>query len=277
MDELVLHEPPATRAALGEQLRTVGLGLRREGAVLLLALLGLSLLIAYMYLHSRHTGGGFFVTLSPETSGPLALVAMVLPIAVWKGEEPSRRSYLWSLPVPRGPHTLGKVFFGWVWMSAGLALFVAWSLAVPLLVHASAVGKHGPPAPAAWRWAVPFTACTVTYLLGTVAVLLSDHPWRWLVGLSVAFLLVRGVSAVPGMEAVHDAVDGVWSARYGLQAALTGRVEVLKATYQTGGRVMHSYRSVVSEAGWLGATALWLALGLGATTFAAFHHQERTR
>lgn len=50
----------------------------------------------------------------PMAAIPVALIGLLLPFSVWRAEDPARRSYLWAMPVPRGPHTLAKAFSGWV-------------------------------------------------------------------------------------------------------------------------------------------------------------------
>ena len=86
----------------------------------------------------------------------------------------------------RRRHALAKVAAGWVWLMAGVALFVVWLFAVtgatggralppetlPVFTSLPGAGaldpatlRNTPWVPGPWIWLVPFTAATAFYLL----------------------------------------------------------------------------------------------------------------
>ena len=271
MSEIVLHHQPGFASVLGEQVRAVGLGLRREAAYLAALLLALALFIAFNAVRARASGSTIAAGFAPQSALPMVALALVLPLAVWKGEEPGRRGYFWSLPVARGPHTLARVAAGWIWLNVAVLGFWAWGLVLALVTSGPLGVQHDGRPFAAWLWVMPFTGATVTYLLGTAVVLVSDHPWRWLAGIAIAWLVVNAASNGPGLEGLHHTVQGLWSGRHGLSVAMTG----LSTWQSVAGRgALHTGWSYDA---WLAATVLWMALGLVGTVAAAFAHQERMR
>ena len=283
--------PPAPRwgAVAREQFRAVGGALRGEmwAAAAVLAAMTVPLLIH----HARNPARGSDLQFT-EMALMVAMAGVLAPMAVWKGDGPARRSYLWALPVGRAPNTLVKVAAGWGWLMVFVAAFLLWAAVLarvtggelslgdtrfPLRELPDGVAatpadffRHRWPVPA-WLWIVPFTAATAAYLLGSVAALLSEHPWRWIAGFIVGWLLL----AVLGHAWGHAITEAVRVGRYGLEVLVTGSdcLTTIVAT-PTGGQVRTGV-FVPDPARWAQATALWIALGLAMTLAAARRHQER--
>lgn len=196
--------PPAPRwpRVLREQLRSVGVALRPAMAVA--GALQAALVLIAVVTALRDEGR---IDVAPEFFAVLpALGALLLPVAVWRGEYDVRRSYLASLPVDRSVHVLTKVAAGWAWLMALTAAFVLVIL-VLALATGGAVGVDelrvlarnlpagAPPGEASayarrwttppWQWAVFFTAATVGYLTGSALVLAGSRARRWLAGVAV--------------------------------------------------------------------------------------------
>jgi hypothetical protein len=294
---------PRLRAVLLEQVRATGLSLRGP-ALIAAALVALVTLFAGSQVLSR----GVDLTLNAWPTQLPGLMGALLPIAVWARDERFGPAFLWTLPVDRRRHALTKVVAGWVWLMGGVALMALWLLAItratggralpPETLHVltSQVAVAGPVDPAALRtvpWApgplilaVPFTAATACYLLGSALMLGSRHPLRWVIGVVLAYVLSsiasEAASAQPRVGWLSDApgrllrllVDG----RYGLDALLTARIESLSnpATLTTGEWVI-VWRAVPDLADWRTATLLWSGAGLLALWAAASRHRERRR
>jgi hypothetical protein len=260
------HPTPSWTAVVREQFRAVGASLRVELVVAGALMAGLSLLILLDHLH----GGKSIDFALVDMAAPMVVFAIFAPLGVWKGEEPSRRAYLWTLPVARSRHTLVKVFSGWGWLMALVGTYLLWAVTMTLLTggdfgvggdHTQAVTqRHLPPAERIrelslepWMWLVPFTGASVTYLAGTVVAVWTDRPWRWFAALAfVTVLVVQMVDAVFG--AVNLTMNGVTAGRYGLLTLITG---------------------LPSAERWAGATLIWMSLALAGVVAAAHRHQER--
>jgi len=294
---------PRLRTVLLAQVRATALALRGP-ALIAAALLALMTLFAASQVLSR----GVDLTLNAWPTQLPGLLGALLPIAVWARDERFGPGFLWTLPVDRRRHALTKVLAGWVWLMSGVALFVLWVLAVtaatggqalpPETLHVvtSQAAAAGPLDPAALRtvrwatgpllWAVPFTAATATYLLGSALVLGSRHPLRWVIGALLAYVLssiaseaasaqlrAGGLDDVPG-RLLRLLVDG----RYGLDALLTARIESLSnPTVLTTGESIIVWWVVPDLADWRTATLLWTGAGLLALWAAVSRHRERRR
>jgi hypothetical protein len=205
---------------------------------------------------------------------PAVLAALFAALAVWKGEDPARRGYHWSLPVGHAGHALAKAFAGWAWLVAAIGAYMAW-LGGLALATGGGVGVEpslsGYDATAEWRWLVPFAGATILYLFGTALALASRHPWRWLAGgaVGIAFL-TSWAASMGGGTPLHDAVWTLWHGEYGLRPALTGLAPDPYVFSKGHGR-FHSGLWVLrpSFGAWISAASLWLAASLGAATLAA--------
>jgi hypothetical protein len=294
---------PRTRTVLVEQIRATGLALRGPGLIAA-ALVALATLFALSQVLSR----GVDLTLNAWPTQLPGIMGALVPIAVWARDDRFGPAFLWSLPVDRRRHALAKALAGWVWLMCGVALITLWLLAMTratggralppetLNVLASQVDVAGPLDPAALRtvrWApgplilaIPFTAATATYLLASALVLGSRHPLRWVIGTVLAYTLLsiadQAASAQPRVGWLADAPGRLLrlllAGRYGLDALLTARIEMLSdPAILTNGERTIVWSAVPDLADWRTATLLWTGAGLLALWAAASRHRERRR
>jgi hypothetical protein len=294
---------PRLRAVLLEQVRATGLALRGP------ALIGVALLtLLTLFSLSQVVSRGVDLTLNAWPTQLPGVLGALLPIAVWARDERFGPGFLWTLPVDRRRHALTKVLAGWVWLMAGVALFVLWMLALtsatggralpPETLHVltaqvdptaaldPAALRSVPWAPGPQIWAVPFTAATACYLLGSALALGTRHPLRWVIGALLSYVLSSIAS-----EAASAQLRGGWlddaprrllrllvEGRYGLDALSTARIELLSdpVTLTTGESTVVWFR-VPDLADWRTATLLWTGAGLLALWAAASRHRERRR
>ncbi len=211
---------PALKAVWIEQLRAVGVAIRREvglaGVVLVLGSLAVVAVARMPVLQAMLGAEAGVLVFNPEEPpwGFFAvLVALLFPLVVWKGERRFGDTPLWSLPVDHRRHALLKVAAGWVWLLGVLGVALLW---VTLAVLASggvlgvdevrllivdparaAAGAPGATEPVNWttpwwEWARPFTSATAAYLLASTLVLATARPLFWAAGLWVASIAVLG-------------------------------------------------------------------------------------
>jgi hypothetical protein len=234
---------------------------------------------------------GEVIAFHPEHQMLPGIVGLLLPVLVWRGEEPFGASFLWTLPVDRRRHALAKVFAGWVWLMGGAALFVLWSLAVTLLsggnIFAEEIRRilttstalqtvHWTPIPLLWL--TPFTSATATYLIASALGLGTRHPLRWLVGSVIGFFIVSGVGDAANVAWLDSVLEPLFEGPYGFDALLTARTTFLsnEATLPTGDRVT-VWRALPDAGQWATATLLWTGAGLVSLLAAASRHRESRR
>jgi len=184
----------------------------------------------------------------------------VIPFGVWRSEDPARRSYHWAMPVARTPHTLMKTASGWLWLMVAVAVYLLYIVALSLVVSAITGDPRGGRSVTAWQWVIPFTSATVAYLLGSAAVIASDHPWRWIMGVIVTYVVILLVLMDMDRRDAIRMWAGIVNSYRGLQTAVFGDV-----------RVRHVG---ASAARWLGATAIWGALGAISVAGALFRRGD---
>jgi hypothetical protein len=293
MMQAALHSTPGARDVLLTQVRAVGLALRRP------AIVATALVAVATLLMTAEVLGGEVIEFHPEHQVLPGMLGLLLPIGVWMGEERFGAGFLWTLPVDRRWHGLAKVFAGWVWLMAAVALFVLWLLAITFLSGGTvfteetrrvlpsfsfATSTFDPSAvqdvrwtPEPLLWLVPLTAATGTYLLASALALGTRHPLRWILaslpGLFVfAFAFAAANSRINGPDPVLDAL---FYGPYGVDALLTARTESLQvgATLSTGERVV-VWRALPDVSQWATATLLWTGAGLVALGAAACRHRE---
>lgn len=207
MMDVTLHPTPRRREVILEQIRHVGLSLRRE-ALVVAVVLGIGTVVVI----GDILGGG--PGLDSNETFPTALVAFLLPFLVWRNDKRFRPSFLWTLPVDRRQLALAKVFAGGVWLAAAVALFVIW-------VFMLGLPGRVPTAHTVER--IPFIATIAMYLFGSSIVLGLRHPLRWMFGAAGLFFLIGGVSqklehlygvrTLLGSSRLYSAVDdaaGFW-------------------------------------------------------------------
>ncbi len=273
MTSISLHPTPSSRTVAIEQFRAVGLALRTEALFFVGTLIVLAALMIGSTIHAMqtHPAGQFHTgfTYGAPVTIPIFLMAFLIPFGVWRAEDPARRAYHWSMPVARGPHTIAKLLSGWAWMMIAAVLYLAFIVALAAIIPmiTGEISREGPTA--GWEWAVAFTAPTLAYLLTSIAVIGSDHAWRWIGGLYIGYWVLIGVLFAFGMQEVSHTLRAIVDGAYGLNAALIGSAH--DSASMRGGAVR--IRSL-SMANWLIAMPLWI-IGSGiAVTIASYRHRE---
>ncbi|HST60103.1 MAG TPA: hypothetical protein VLK84_15465 [Longimicrobium sp.] len=304
MTDWVMHSVPRACAVLREQVRAMRLALRIP-ALALAALMGLATLMAV----GEMLRGPTTVDFHPERWIFPAVAGLLLPIAVWTGEERFGAGFLWTLPVDRRHHALARVCAGWVWLMMVVAVLVLWLLALALasggnvlgeetlqLVAPGATPRWGAVDPAQlravqWRpepvlWLVPFTGATVIYLLASAVALGVRRPLWWVAGTVLALFLATAVLNEIGMAAgsrelvltPSRLLSGFVYGRYGLETLLIANSESLSVeTWLSTGEAAVVWLGLPHPGPWAAATLLWMSAGLVALWAAASRHRETRR
>ena len=284
---VTLRPAPRIGLVLREQLALAGLQLRGLGLLAAAAMAVITTMIAWWHL-SRGSGANFVL---PDMSLAGLLGGTLAPLALWRGEGPSRRGYFLAQPIGRLAHTLARLLAGWTWLMGAVALFLAWALALalatgsdvsigllrtrvlqPELAATGALLDLGM-ASNAWLWLVPFTSATVLYLLVSLAMLATDQPWRWFGGLAFATLVVSALLDSSGHGVpllVHDTLLG----RYGVEAVLMGlsdqRVDPSLVPATAEGQI-----DLPDLRAWATSTAMLALTALAALVLVARRQEER--
>ena len=258
---------PRRAGVAREQLRGVGLALRREGAVAAGVLVLASVLVAWDRLRSPFGGGG--LDLAPAMLVPIALLALLLPMAVWKGEGPAGRAYHHAMPVDTGAHGVARGLAGLAWMLGAMAAYAGW-----LALVAAATGGEAAYAP--WfRWAGPVVGAVALYLLGSALALRAAHPWRWIGGAVVGHTFLRALAGGDRDLPLYRVADSVLSGRYGLYTLLSGRAPVVHHTRPIYGTDYYEYVARVPlPAVWITTAWMWLAVAVALFVWAAYRQPE---
>ena len=272
---------PAMKAVWIEQLRVVGLAIRREGtfAALVLALgsvavIAISRIPALQAIVNEEAGEFVFNPGEPPWVFLGVLAALLLPLVVWKGERRFGDTPLWSMPVDHQRHALLKVAAGWAWLMAILGAALVW-VTLTVLASGGTVGVDeirllvldpagaiaGTPGAVEsvnwttpwWEWALPFTSATAAYLLASTLILATARPLFWAAGVWVAGMLVLGAADIRDIGWIQRAAD--------LVAWYVGA-----DPFTTGVRLPTGVReasTLLPTAGmWLKSSAIWISLGL---------------
>ena len=299
MTDAPLRREPAIADVVREQVRTVGLSLRAPMMAAAALLAVVTVVVAHAVVRE-----GDVIGFHPERWILPAALGLLLPVAVWSGTERFGAGFLWTLPVDRARHAAVRVFAGWVWLMAGVAVLVAWLLAASLLSGTHPLAPEtlrmvpalphpgpGPVDPSIVRevrwtpepvlWLAPFTAATATYLLASALALGARHPLRWIIGGVLAFVLIVAASEAGNVElaaAPARMLEQVLTGRYGLSAVAIADTEALKVeTTLPDGRPVVVWRGLPDVASWATATLLWTCAGLLALWAAARRHRETRR
>ncbi len=296
MMQPALQPAPRLREVLLEHVRVLGLALRLPAA----AAAGLITLGTLLVISELPRQGGA-IDFHPERYMLPALLALVFPIGVWRGEDRFGPGFLWTFPVDRRRHALTRVFAGWTWLMGAVALFVLWLLALTLLSGGSVLQEETirvlsssvPPrgtfadpgavqtvrlAPQPLFWLTPFTAATGAYLLGSALALGLRHPLRWIVGtaLGLQLVVIAGDAAnVEWLAQLPSRLRPLYAGPYGIDTLLSARTESVevRVTLSTGERV-RAWRALPHLGQWATATLLWTGVGLVILWAAASRHRE---
>ncbi|NOT08625.1 MAG: hypothetical protein HOP28_10530 [Gemmatimonadales bacterium] len=260
MTSISLHRPPAWGVVAVEQLRAVATALRKEAiGFVIVSVLFFALGIRAAFADVGSAVPAFRIAFGSSTGLPVVVLALLIPLGVWRGEDPARRAYHWAMPVPRMRHTLTKVAAGLVWAMVAVAAYLLLILALSLSVGAI-TGRPIPTTANLWEWAVPFTASGISYLFASAIIVGLRHPWRWILG-CVPTIFVLLVFARPlGLGWLADGARALANGYYGMGAA-------------TGANLLGADGRASVER-WIVATLLWGSVVSIAMLVAAHRHIE---
>ena len=269
MTDSTVGRVPAMKAVWIEQLRAVGLAIRREGA-----LAGVMLAIGSLALVVFARVPVVFDPGEPPWGFVAVLAALFFSVVVWKGERRFGDTPLWSLPVDHRRHALLKVAAGWVWLMAILGAALVWVTLtvlasggvlgideVRLLILDPVGATAGTPGATEsvvwttqwWEWALPFTSTTAAYLLASTLILATARPLFWAAGLWVAAAVVVGVAEAWDIGWIHRTAELVgWyiggdSFTRGVQLPIGWR---------------EGWTHLPTMKMWTASSAIWISLGL---------------
>jgi hypothetical protein len=275
MTSTSLHPTPSSQTIATEEFRAVGLAIRTEafffvGALILFVVLIVASAVHFSQTHEAPHHMGF--TYGAAGSIPMFLVGLLIPFGIWRSEDPSRRAYFWSTPIARGPHTIMKLLSGWGWLMIATVLYllfiVAMAITVPMITGEAAWQATTP----GWEWVAAFTASTLGYLLTSIVVIGSDHPWRWIGGVLIGYGVLLAVLTSFGMGDVARAINTITDGSYGLKAALFGSVTGVSGSVTVRGS--HEVVDRLSMGSWMIAMPLWIVCSAIAVTIASHRHHE---
>lgn len=292
---------PAARAIIAEQFRLPIMSARREAALVaaLAVFVGAGLLL-------EGWQGGRAMPFHPDPFAlPALLMALLVPLVLWKDQRGSSADHFWALPVGHGRHALLRIAAGWAWTILLLMAAMLGLLVIALATGGSfganeqrLVATGGEAATAAqgvivpmpeahelrlihfttpwWQWAAPFVGATALYLFGSALALWSRHPWRWVIGITVAFLLVANIAAeLQALRWLNDAMVALLIGPYGLETLVTGYSDTVVQLAGTEGLspgdlpgtrvsrqgLLQVWRGIPSPGRWAATAALWLGSG----------------
>jgi hypothetical protein len=262
MTEVTLHATPRWRDVVIEQIRIVGLSMRREALIAGLVLLG----VATMLVASDVAEGG--PGFDSHEMFPAPVIAFLFPFAVWRSDKRSGPAFLWTLPVERRTLALAKVFAGWIWAMVALLGFASWLVMIGLAVRVS---------PAQIVTRVPVTVTTAMYLLGSALLLGLRHPVRWLLATVGALFLFVTFSEMLGRNATGEWRVFAWNGvvrslvygPYGARAILTS-----SGFFSAVEHASRALRTQPTFGQWAIVTFLWLAVSCSALAVALSRHKE---
>ncbi|MYE15149.1 MAG: hypothetical protein F4Y07_01580 [Gemmatimonadetes bacterium] len=281
MTDSTVGRMPEMRAVWMEQLRVVGLAIRREtglaGLVVALASLAVIATSRLPVLQTIFNEDMHELVFDPAVSPWMflpVLAALLLPLVVWKGERRFGDTPLWSMPVDHRRHALLKVGAGWVWLMVILGAAFVWAT-LTTLVSGGALGVDevrlllldpaGAPAgtPGSmesvnwttpwWQWVLPFTSASAAYLLASTLMLSTARPVFWAVGLWVAGAVVLGIGEIWDIGWMQRTTEFV--AWY-----IGGESFARGVQLPTGWEVV--WTLVPTAQMWAASAAFWISLGL---------------
>jgi hypothetical protein len=258
-----------------EQFRAVGLALKTEAILFISALVvlgGIIIANAVRLVQAHAEGHQLGFTYRAEGVIPIFVVALLIPFGVWRAEDPSRRAYHWSMPVARGPHTIAKLLSGWLWVMIAVTVYLLCIIAIGHILPAITGEAARPGVTPGWEWVAAFTAATLGYLLTSIAVIGSNHPWRWIGGLVIGYSVLVAVLNAFGMPEAGRMLQTISDGAYGFKAALVGATQDGPRGVSVG-MTRESMRALRFST-WLIAMPLWI-IGSGiAVAIASYRHRE---
>jgi hypothetical protein len=286
------HPLPRASAVFVEQLRVVGLAVRREAFLLTIVLTVLGFLVLLEAWGDRDQ-----VPAVPMPPVLMIVLGALSPFAVWKGERVFGGGHLWTLPVERRRHALTKVLAGGVWLLVAVVGLHLWMLGVGLatgggigeqqtrmLVGPGGAGDLTPVewSTPAWEWAVPFSVAITCYLIGSAFILAVKHPLRWGAAAVASFIGLQLLSELHVTAGVANAVmNTVVESPLGLDRALGGgeadETEALTGREDAmglGPEVLVLWSRFPSLNDYAPAALFWFALAAAAVWIAASRHRE---
>jgi hypothetical protein len=291
MTDATMVRTPTLKAVALEQLRVVGLALRREGLVLCA---GLLLFMLGLPFFDEVAPPARPFALEPEILGYLAaLVAVLTPLGVWKGERRFGESPLWTMPVEHARHARLKIASGWIWLMGVVAfgyltivsavVLAGGSLGLDetrLLVvdlDAARVGAPGSLTEARWstqlwQWTLPFTVATTVYLAASAFLVGLRRPVVWGACCWLAFLAFGALSATGRLAWLTSSVETVVHLFDLLASGGSESAQVMVLT-ESGERV-RAWTRLPTLGGWVAATSMWTGLAGVAVWAATRRHRE---
>ena len=281
MTDSTVGRIPAMKAVWMEQLRVVGLAIRREaalaGLVVALASLAVIAISRLPVLQAIFNEDMHRLVFDPAETPWMflpVLAALLLPLVVWKGERRFGDTPLWSMPVDHRRHALLKIAAGWVWLMAILGAAFVWAT-LTTLVSGGALGvdevrlllldparaSAGTPgsmesvswATPWWQWVLPFTSASAAYLLASTLVLSTARPVFWAVGLWFAGAVVLGIGEIWDIDWMQRTSEFV--------AWYIGGESFARGVQLPTGRAV-AWTLLPTVQMWMVLSAFWISLGL---------------
>lgn len=269
---------PIGVAAL-EQVRVVGLSVRREVLVVAAGLISLLVIAPFR----REILFELGPLLHPTDLGPLAFtVGVVPPLLVWRRESGFGESPLWLLPVEHAAHARAKVAAGWLWLTAVVTLGVAVLAGLTLMgfgtegfqgmvwlatdLEAARAGTGGlermPWTTPVWAWLHPFVVTTCAYLATTSILLGLKRPLHWAFGAWLVLMavgLTAEVTTAPWGEALLGGYETV------ADGLVSGGVDTRRVWVTLpSGDVGWAWAEPPTFVSWLAGVGPWVAIALTA-------------
>ena len=207
MSSRALNPVPSWATMAKAQLRMVALLQRRDFLILAAIAAGLLALALWGWgqLPATFEDELDVLPVFPVLALPLAAIAALWPLGVWRADDPGRRGYFWSLPVARGPHTLLRVAVGWLLLMC-VCLAV---MALGLAVAAPVAGRYDELTLSLAYWWAPLLIPTMPYLLVSALAVAFDNPIRFAAWAAAAFFGVMLVVDVMSLRAIADLGESV--------------------------------------------------------------------
>jgi hypothetical protein len=255
MTAAALHPAPGWRVVAAEQIRATGLVLRKGAALMVVMLLLLCAGAIRMATigHAQHRPVNFAYT--PEAALVFVVIAALIPFGIWQDEDPTRRTYHWSMPVSRHTHTLLKVFAGWTWTMALTAGLLGCIVGVTIIVERVTGDPQGyAPSFAPWVWLTPVAAATIAYALVSAAVVGSRRPFIWIIGIPAIYGGTLMLLSTMHLTDALASASSLWFGHVGAGAALGGQIADMTGNGGAGALSLHR---------WLSAVVVWGAIAGG--------------